>query len=808
MRRRIINFESSRSRAGAALLRRLGCGLWFLFHTPALNRKRQRQRRRGVGRLAAPRLGRTAVKLPKSLKATDRFNRFLMPALLAALTYSAPLWAQSASLSLASGQEVTPAGNELTWPREFVDNGTKVDIYQPQIEKWSGTDFETRSAVAITPVGGSNAPVYGVYWMNARAAIDKAARIVTLNDIQVTRAMFPSVPELQSEYLALIRKHVPTVSKTVALDHLEASYAVSEAVKKADTVPVRNDPPRIIYSTTPSLLVLVDGPPALRPMAGLQVERVVNTRALILKAANFYYLNASDHWYQASDLGGPWTLAQSPPASLDAAKQVAVASQSVDLMPPGTNAVTTTPAVFVSTVPAELIQTEGPDNLVPIEGTQLMQVQNSDNALFFYDPNQRYYVLASGRWFAASSLDGPWAFVPYTSLPKDFAKIPPTHPKANALVSVPGTPEANEAVIANSIPQTATVQRNEATLAVNYDGAPQFKPITGTPLFYAINTTTPVIEVDSHTYYSVENGVWFVSASPMGPWVVAISVPAVIYSIPVSSPLHYVTYAQVYGSTPDEVYVGYTPGYLGTEVCPDNVVVYGTGWYYPPYIGNYWVGWPCTYGFGVGFADNWGIGFGFGFGAGEWLGTWCHPWWGPYEWGWRHHFDYDHVSLNHIDVYHHWGPGIVHIEHNYGFNAWNGREWSHHWSAHFNPYSSRGFDHRGGTRFAGYNGNFHAHVPEAPVAPRAIDSHNLYGGRDGSVYRYNPSGSWERNTGPTWHPAPAAQRPELQQHAFGQAMGEQRVNNFRSFGGGFSRPAGGVANFGGGAHFGGGGGHR
>jgi len=27
---------------------------------------------------------------------------------------------------------------------------------------------------------------------------------------------------------------------------------------------------------------------------------------------------------------------------------------------------------------------------------------------------------------------------------------------------------------------------------------------------------------------------------------------------------------------------------------------------------------------------------------------------GPYHWGWRHHFDYDHVSLNHVNIYHHW----------------------------------------------------------------------------------------------------------------------------------------------------------
>src|SRR6266478_4002722 len=125
-----------------------------------------------------------------------------------------------------------PPGAERSWPRQFEDNGIKVSIFQPQIEKWQGTDFETRSAVAVTPAG-SNAPIYGVFWMKARADVDKAARIVTLNEIEVTKAKFPSVPELESQYLALIARHVPTVSTAVALDHVEASYAVSEAVKKA-----------------------------------------------------------------------------------------------------------------------------------------------------------------------------------------------------------------------------------------------------------------------------------------------------------------------------------------------------------------------------------------------------------------------------------------------------------------------------------------------------------------------------------------------------------------------------------------------
>src|SRR5439155_16611128 len=270
---------------------------------------------------------------PGPLTRRRRFMSSCIAAIAAAVACSAGLRAQPAAPSAASGQEVTPAGDELTWPREFEDSGTKVDIYQPQIEEWEGADFETRSAVAITPPGSSNAPVYGVFWMKARADVDKAARIVTLNDVEVTKAKFPSVPELQNEYLALIRKHVPTVSKTVALDHLEASYAVSEAVKKSRTVAVKNDPPRILYSAVASLLVLVDGPPVHRPMPGLSVERVINSRALILKDGGVFYLYASDQWYHAPDVGGPWTWTASPPASLDSAKQASVAGQSVDLMP-------------------------------------------------------------------------------------------------------------------------------------------------------------------------------------------------------------------------------------------------------------------------------------------------------------------------------------------------------------------------------------------------------------------------------------------------------------------------------------------
>jgi hypothetical protein len=191
-------------------------------------------------------------------------------------------------------------------------------------------------------------------------------------------------------------------------------------------------------------------------------------------------------------------------------------------------------------------------------------------------------------------------------------------------------------------------------MQVTYDGAPQFKPIEGTTLTYAKNTATPVIKVEN-AYYAVKDAVWFTSTQPTGPWTVTDNVPAVIYSIPSSSPLHYVTYVKVYSSDGNDVYVGYTPGYYGTVV-NDGVVVYGTGYECDPWIGDYWYGCPETYGVAVSFGyDPW-YGWGFGYYWGWWwAAAWYGPWWG-YGWGWGGYWGGSFAVAN---VYGRWGNAVV-----------------------------------------------------------------------------------------------------------------------------------------------------
>ncbi len=558
--------------------------------------------------------------------------------------------AQSTAASLAAnhatnGNAAAPPPSTDPWPRVLNYQGATITVFQPQVESWVGNKLEAYAAVRVQTPQKKDTD-YAVIWFSARTEVDKVNRMVTLDNFLLVKQNFPTIANNGSEYANAFILNLPW-SKTIPLDLLETSLAATNAAESQKRYTLQNDPPRIIFSMTPAVLALIDGTPVLRPSAD-NLQKVINTRALILfdQGKNMYYMALMDGWVEAPTVEGPWNPAKhAPTKSLDKIRQAAEANnQNQPLGNPQQSLQQTSedgemPAIYISTTPAELLVLQGEPQYATIPGTTLSYVSNTGGDIFLDSTNQTYYILISGRWFQSSSLqNGPWTYVAGTSLPADFAKIPTYSPKADVLVSVPGTAEAKEAVIANSIPQTATISRTAATLTVTYDGEPVFQPITGTNMTYAINTATPVIYVPGNTYYAVSNGVWFTSANATGPWVVATTVPTEIYTIPPSSPMHYVTYVQVYGYTPSVVYVGYTPGYYGTVVASDGVVVYGTGYYYPPYIGpTVWVPAPYTYGVGAGFAWSTAAGWALGFGMGMAIGSWCSPWWGPvgyWGWGW------------------------------------------------------------------------------------------------------------------------------------------------------------------------------
>jgi hypothetical protein len=713
---------------------------------------------------------------------------------------------------------------QLTWPRTVKAAHETLTIYQPQVDKWIDDKIEIRAAVSVTRDEKSE-PAYGVVWITARTDVDKANRLVTLDNIKIPRVAFPTDKAHEDVYQSILSGHVEDATRIVPLDHLESDLAASDAMKQAREVPVKNDPPKIIFSKKPALLISIDGEPVLRPVEGSDLMRVINTRALLVlsRQLNTYYLHVMGRWVCSQNVTGPWGAAVAIPGGIDAVKDKLVKSNSVDLLDPEDPdaAPEYVPDVYVSMTPTELIQTQGEPDYVPIAGTKLLYVRNTDSALFMHISTQMYYVLISGRWFSSKSLEGPWAFVPAKELPPDFAAIPADHPKANILVSIPGTDQAKEAIIADYIPQTATVSIDTTHLNVEYDGDPKFARIDGTQdLSYAVNTVLPVIRIDhSNTYWCVQNGIWFEAHNPKGKWEVAISVPTILYTIPVSSPLHYVTYVHVYGVHGDVVYVGYTPGYMGAYACSDGVVVYGTGYAYPAYVGDVWVGYPPTYGYGAGFACGTVTGLAFGFAAGAIIGgCWSHPYWGPC-WG------YSHVNINTASVYHNWRGGVTYSNRHYEFDSWSGKSSGSGRMASFNPYSGRssvgGYSNyidRGSGDFHGkaggatynpwtgvvsaggvkVNGNMYdgdvnvkgagGHYNTRTGNGAGYYNNDVYASHDGNVYRYDKKDGWQEHTDSGWQQPVkndksfSQQRQNLDQQRQSRSVGQQRFGNTRSSG--------------------------
>ncbi len=668
-----------------------------------------------------------------------------------------------------------PPSTDGTWPREVKTSIGAVTIYQPQVDDWDGATLQFRLAASVK-ANAEAPPVYGVVWGTTRTNVDKDARLVHLLDRKVTKAVFPSAPDKQAAWAQVLDKEIQPAVKEIALDRLAAALEVAAADKLAAAVPVKNEPPRILFSTQPAILVYVDGAPVYQPVKDTKLERVINTRVLLLRKGKDHFVKVFDGWLAAESLEGVWSV-EKESEDLKKALADAKASGQVDFLPGGNpNDAKTLPSLksgkvpvlFVATAPSELIVTEGEPQYEPIPGTALSYVKNTTGNMFKDGADQKLYLLVSGRWFRSGATEGPWQHVASDALPADFAKIPDDSAKENVKAAVAGTTQAKEALIANAIPQTAEVKVKETKIdPPKFDGEVKLAPIEGTSLQYVVNTATPIIRVSDTSWYAVQDAVWFTASGAGGPWAVATSVPTAIYTIPASSPLHYVTYVKIYETKPDTVYVGYTPGYYGSCVS-QGTVVYGTGYHYPPYVGTtVWYGPPVTYGVGVGMTytpwTGWTYGFGFGWSWGAVTVGWgwgAYPWWGPVGWGYYYPYPYYRPpywgggaawgpwgggavwgpggwAATSGNVYSRWGATSAVTRRSGGYNAWTGDAWRN--SAGMS-YNSRTGNLSAGQRSAvgnAYTGNYAYGARGGSVNTRTGGS--VSGGRvtGGNVYTGN-----------------------------------------------------------------------
>lgn len=510
-------------------------------------------------------------------------------------------------------------GND--WPREIPSSEGLITMYQPQIEKYSGNVLRARAAVSIIPIGKEE-PVFGAVWVSCRVFTDRPTRTVKLEEMEVRKIKFPARTKADTARIAeALEEEIPQADLSFSLDFLLENI---ETAKKEREVAqdLETTPPKIIITDHPAVLVRIDGDPILSDIEGTTLKRVINTPYFLVEdpSVSMFYLRGGDIWFHAKAVEGPWYQTQTAPQFIVDISDQMQSDDEEDEDSTVTDIVMKTgkvPEIIVSTEPAELIATDGPIQLSPIEGTGLLYAGNTPGRLFLEIETQRYFVLLSGRWYSSLSLEGPWTYIASDKLPADFKKIPPGSPCDDVLADVAGTVPAREAVYDAQIPQMAEVDRSQATSQVDYDGDPQFEPVENTEMEYAVNASTAIIRVDGR-YYDCDRGVWFESATPYGPWEVCVNVPEVIYTIPPRYPIYNVRYVRIYNYNDQVAYVGYTAGYTGCYVY-NRTVVYGTGYRYRPWFRHKYYARPWTWGFGIHY-EPWS---GWSFGAG---------WWRPHGW--------------------------------------------------------------------------------------------------------------------------------------------------------------------------------
>lgn len=537
------------------------------------------------------------------------------------------------------------------WPVKFEQDGDNYQVFAPQTETMSGDRFTARAAVTVQRPGDKE-PVFGALWGEGTLMVDRDNRLGLLTRFTVSDVRFPGITDqaAKDRIAAQVSEGLPKAAGPMSIDWLVASMETEVPSASGFS----NDAPEIIYQEKPSALLYIDGDARYQTMketsaddpayvAGgrTPVERVVNTPFMLLRPqGGDHYLYGSGLWFRSTSIDGPWRSTNDLPdglASIAEKSGETAALKKTDTSP-------VIPAIIVRHGPAELLDFDGAPRMEPVKNSDLLYATNTSRELFLDITSQQYYFLASGRWFSTRDLKkGPWAYVPSDQLPAAFAHIPEGTKKDAVLAHVSGTDAAREAALDASIPQTAQVDRNTATTKVTYQGTPEFQAIEGSSVAYAVNASTTVLLINGR-YHVCDDAVWFESDTPDGPWAVSTAVPAEVNSIPPSSPVYNTRYVYIYGSTANEVYTGYTPGYLGCYV-QNGCVVFGTGYSYPTW-GSYWYPRPMTWGFNM-FYDPWyGWGFGYGWGWnwyspgywGRWggWGGWGGWGWGNpyYGWGW------------------------------------------------------------------------------------------------------------------------------------------------------------------------------
>ena len=303
------------------------------------------------------------------------------------------------------------------WPRYHgTASGGEVTLFAPQVAGWDGQKHMVGfCAVSYAPKGAAKSEL-GTVKFEAETEVSVEERLVRFVTLRLTESNFPTRSRDQiREVTAGVVACYPDTSRALALDRVLAAIDRSQIMPR-NLEGLKADPPPIYFSKRPAVLVVLDGDAIWSPIQDNELKFAVNTNWDLFQQTptNTLFLRVDGAWLTAPQLGGPWEPARDLPASFKALPDPDWKEVKANL--PGEKlSLEKAPVVFTTVQPADLILLAGEPKYVPVTGTRLQWVSNTESDLFRLGENGPVYCLLAGRWFSAPDFTGPWEFAARTS---------------------------------------------------------------------------------------------------------------------------------------------------------------------------------------------------------------------------------------------------------------------------------------------------------------------------------------------------------------------------------------------------------
>jgi hypothetical protein len=210
-------------------------------------------------------------------------------------------------------------------------------------------------------------------------------------------------------------------------------YAAIAAV--VATTPKPGKAPAVITTFEPAEIVVIDGKPAGRAIAGTGgLESITNTDSPLFRLDGTYYLLAAGRWFSTKDLQrGPWKFTMPLP---DAFARIPEGDDDADVRASVPGTLEARRAVLEAELPQTKTVKAGatPDVTVayaggepkfePIPQTQVARAVNTGNDII--QVGDKFYLCYQGMWYVADKPTGPWAAT--ADVPAAVYQIPASSP--------------------------------------------------------------------------------------------------------------------------------------------------------------------------------------------------------------------------------------------------------------------------------------------------------------------------------------------------------------------------------------------